>query len=144
APDDVVFAEARAPDDVVADERGAPDDVVCAPGRAPDDVVGRTVRGDGRPLSPADAVLPRARGRLEDATGEAVAAPINVSAPRRRERRLRSRQAAREEFCESNRAERIEESGALLERTVAAVDFSGVLENRLHEVRRELGIRLKH
>ena len=143
-PDDVVAVARRAPDNVVA-VAGAPDDVAAAiigPARcAPDDVV--AVVGDFR-RSPEDARFPRVRRRQHQAAGQLVVAPDEVLAPHRLDRNTLAFLGRRVEAREPHGAERVQETGALLERAVAAIFLRRVLEDRLEQVGRERRVRLQH
>ena len=88
-------------------------------------------------------VAQRGAVRLDDAAGQLVVAPENRAAPRARPRVPVARVRVREELRELHGALGVQEAGALRQRVVAVV-LRGVLDDGLHEVRREVRIRLKH
>ena len=96
-------------------------------------------------VAPGDTQLPRVGVRAEHAAGDAAVAPDDLAAPAHRVGgKLRQNRHARERARELHRAARVEEPGALRQVVVAGARFGGVLEDRLHHVRRERRVGLEH
>src|SRR5258708_3154042 len=111
-----------------------------AGGSARRDVVAGAGLGD----APRCADGERVGVHLRHAGTEAMGAPDDVLAPHLLDGDLVARLRRGVEAGEANRADGVQEAGALRQRVVAGILLRRVLQDRLHRVRRERGIRLQH